>query len=643
MKKVLYLLCVFLLLFIIRAPVASAKSFSIDKVDINAYVMNNGDLYVEELYTYSFSGNYNGTTRTIGDENHTGVQYFEGYLAPMDTDLSQYDNSTFKSLKVERDDLTFKIYTSSENEKKKVFYRYLVNGAAQKYQDTGQLYWRFFDDMNETDLHNLSIRFILDGDKDATLSGKAYLHSPTGKLSKSDDKGFVYETDLLQAHDKVEIRFLFPETFLKNAPYTNNKPALAEFQAEEATYTDRIMKRDKALPTVEKINVFALGLTFFFLLFIVLYPRRIYRLLLSKTSLHQVQELDSFLLSIIERKGKVGPNAISAALLRLRQKGIVAMEKVPSNAIYRSDDSAPDYTFRFTLLTDTGSLNAFEKYLIEWLFKEDADGTLAFSLDQFPFLTKQQREKNWRLEADFSSRSKGFTKRFKEWQKIVRKDPEVKQFVAPNPVRKYLTLVGIPLWISWACLNFWMIAEDSLDVGVLLFLLLIGFIVLLFNQNRRAALPIYFIFGFFWIEREGGNTDGAYLLFVFATVLLSLTALLLPMNDIKRKAAPYYKGVRAFKKDVKSGEFDFHSSHSEEKWYEHAIALGLFIPLLIKYTKTLPEDLSTLPLMTVHVTELLTAFHYTHRYYYTHMQSSASGGGSGSSSGSGGGGGAGAF
>ncbi|MCG3088363.1 DUF2207 domain-containing protein [Sporosarcina cyprini] len=645
MKKIVSVLCLLLLLTIVRSPFASAKSFSIDQVDINAYVLDNGDLYVEELFTYTFSGAYNGTTRTIGNENHAGVQYFEGYLVPMDTDLTRYDNSTFAPLQVKREDLTFKIHTPSENEQKKVFYRYLISGAAKKYQDTGQLYWRFFDDMNDTDLHNLRIRFILSGDKDATLAGKAYLHSFTGKLTKSDAKGFVYTTDELEAYNKVEIRFLFPETFLKNVPYTRDSPMLAEFAAEEAAYADWMRKREKALPMVGGLNIFFLGTALLLLIIAILYPRRLYRLLLSKPRIHQLEEIDSFLLAILERKGKVKPDAISAALLRLRQKGIVTMEKVPSNAIYRGDYNAPDYTFRFKVVTDTSSLNEYEKDMIDWLFEEDAEGTLAFSLDQFPFLTKQQSEKNWRLESDYSSRSKQLMKRFKEWQKIVQKDPDVMTYVASNPVRKYLMLLGVPLWIAFASVNLWMLTGDLEDVGVLLLLVIAGAIVLYVKRNWLIALPLYFVWGIICVEGLSDGTDDVYALFAIGTILLFITALLLPLRDIKRKAARIIKVLKRSRRTSSQGSLTS-SRYLADKWYEHAISLGLFIPLFVKYTKNVPENLASLPPMTVHLTELLTAFHYTHHYYYIHMHSSSgSGGSSGGSggSGSGGGGGAGAF
>ncbi|MHC8514982.1 DUF2207 domain-containing protein [Sporosarcina sp. ITBMC105] len=641
MRSLRFILCMLLLSITFPVHHAQAKSFSIDDVQIQAYIMDNGDLYVEELYTYNFSGTYNGTTRIIGDDNHKGVKYFEGYLAPMDTDLSQYDNSTFTRLEVEREGRTFKIHTPSENEKKKVFYRYLIRGAAQKYSDTGQLYWRFFDELNETDLHNVRLRLILSGDKDATLAGEAYLHSTAGELKKSMDYGFLYAADLLEAYETLEIRFLFPETFLQNAPYDEDKAMLAEFEEEEAAYVKWLEKKESAMPTVELINIILFFSTILLFIVTILYPRRLIRLYTSTPRLRQLEDFDPFLLGLIERKGKIEPNAISAALLRLRQKGIVNMEKVPANAVYRSDENAPDYTFRFTLVKQLSTLSEFEQDLIDWLFERNAAGDICFSLDQFPYMSKQQREQHWRLESEYAQQSKRLTKRFKKWKEIVRKDPEVKQYCVLNPIRKWLVRIGIPLWIVVAILNIWMTTADIQDVVVMTILLWFAYVLLLFNLSWRAALPIFFAFCFIWTWER--SMEGFYSLFTMSSVLFFVAGLLLPLMDIKKKAAPYYKAAKAFKKAIRSGSFDRLNGLSEEKWQAHAIALRLFVPLRLKYEKTIPENLASLPPLTIRFTEMLTSFHYTHRVYYSHMSSSSSGGGSGSSSGSGGGGGAGAF
>lgn len=137
--------------------------------------------------------------------------------------------------------------------------------------------------------------------------------------------------------------------------------------------------------------------------------------------------------------------------------------------------------------------------------------------------------------------------------------------------------------------------------------------------------------------------EGFYSLFTMSSVLFFVAGLLLPLMDIRRKATPYYKAAKSFKKAIRSGTFERLNSLSEERWQAHAIALCLFVPLRLKYEKTLPENLASLPPLTVTFTEMLTSFHYTHRVYYSRFTSSGSGGGSGSSSGSGGGGGAGAF
>ncbi|MDI3410225.1 DUF2207 domain-containing protein [Bacillus sonorensis] len=55
----------FIALFLVSGFSEAEKSFSIDKVDIQATVKENGDLDVEEVYTYDFKGSFNGTTRSF--------------------------------------------------------------------------------------------------------------------------------------------------------------------------------------------------------------------------------------------------------------------------------------------------------------------------------------------------------------------------------------------------------------------------------------------------------------------------------------------------------------------------------------------------------------------------------------------------
>src|SRR5690625_975549 len=112
----IYVIFVVIILFPLKTI---AKSFTIDAVNKNAYIYPNRDLYVEELYTYTFNGSYNGTTRTIGDDKFKGIVFFEGYQIADDAELSTITSENVKPLPVELDEYTFKVHQPTKDETKK--------------------------------------------------------------------------------------------------------------------------------------------------------------------------------------------------------------------------------------------------------------------------------------------------------------------------------------------------------------------------------------------------------------------------------------------------------------------------------------------------------------------------------------------
>ncbi|KRG17050.1 hypothetical protein ACA29_00935 [Lederbergia galactosidilytica] len=77
-------------------------------------------MYVEELYTYTFAGKFNGTTRIIGDDDFDGVEFFEGYQVPDDAEMGKITPENVTPLQVEREDYTYKVHRPYKDETKKV-------------------------------------------------------------------------------------------------------------------------------------------------------------------------------------------------------------------------------------------------------------------------------------------------------------------------------------------------------------------------------------------------------------------------------------------------------------------------------------------------------------------------------------------
>ena len=60
MKKLIFFLTLLFSLTIPIAVSADNKYYSIDKLLINAEIQNNGDVLVNDEFTYSFNGDFNG-------------------------------------------------------------------------------------------------------------------------------------------------------------------------------------------------------------------------------------------------------------------------------------------------------------------------------------------------------------------------------------------------------------------------------------------------------------------------------------------------------------------------------------------------------------------------------------------------------
>nr|WP_275695701.1 DUF2207 domain-containing protein [Fredinandcohnia sp. SECRCQ15] len=628
-------LLIFLILLIINPVSTLAKSFTIDKVDIRAFILEDGDLYVEELYSYTFDGSFNGTTRSIGDDDHSGVVFFEGYLAPDDIQIESMNHEKMKRLKVEREDLTFKIHTKSKDENKKVFYRYRIKDATTKFRDTGHFYWRFFDEMNETDLHHLRIQLALINDQSATHKGQIFLHDLTGgKINMSKQHGIVYENELLPAEKTVEIRYLFPQDFLKEAEYTEDTTMLSTFLEEEEAYQKQLEKRSKWNSTAETINSFVVVIVILLILFIIF--SWVLKLLTKGVRLQNLEDMDSLLLTAVYRKGILKHIDLVSSLFRLEQNGVLKMERVRARAAYLEDQNAPNHTFLFTVIKDNASLREYEEELIRWLFVTNDKGQKTFSIDRLPFQTSIEKRENQRYVKENKQAEKNFHETFQKWAEMVLMDKEIRKFVKKNTLRNTLIKWGVPLWIILAIFNSYMGMTDGLSVLLIGAGLVLGWTILLRIKRKRFSYPIFMAVAAIFTGVLSYDLSDSF--FTLSSLLFVL-ALFMPVAQTTIAGNSYRKGVKMFRKEISRGSFPLKDS---EKWVQHALSLNLLFELKLRYRGSFSKDAETLtPLLSVDTTDI---FHYPNHYYYRTYSSSDSGSsGSGSSGGSGGGGGAGAF
>src|SRR5690625_5267779 len=121
MRKNLAMMILFIFIMVIGiTPVSADRSFTIDQVTINAKIDDQGVMHVSELYTYTFSGSFQGVTRSIG----SNVGQFKAFLVDESFEnLTELPHNA-ELLTVEKEDNTYKVYSESENETKYILYHY---------------------------------------------------------------------------------------------------------------------------------------------------------------------------------------------------------------------------------------------------------------------------------------------------------------------------------------------------------------------------------------------------------------------------------------------------------------------------------------------------------------------------------------
>ena len=153
MKKLLTILTIIFILISPKSALADNREYFIDNLNINAQILENGDVVVNEILQYRFDGEFNGIYRNL-NLNGTG-QYLINSVSIIDssgniieaTEGYNEENNTYE-IKESSDSMQIKLFCKSSNEIKNINLNYTIKGAAKKYTDYSQLYWNFYNVKN---------------------------------------------------------------------------------------------------------------------------------------------------------------------------------------------------------------------------------------------------------------------------------------------------------------------------------------------------------------------------------------------------------------------------------------------------------------------------------------------------------------
>ncbi|TFJ94648.1 DUF2207 domain-containing protein [Lentibacillus salicampi] len=534
------------------------RSFSIDEVTINAQIQEDGSIHVRELFTYTFNGSYEGMTRSIESDSEN----FHAFLLKNGGADPTVSTKNLDPLDVEEEDNTYSIFSDSDNETKNVLYSYNVEGSVKKYTDVADLTYAFFDESNETDLHDVAIT-IQPPEGTGAKNRHFFLHGDeSGNLTTSKN-GIQYESSLIEAGSSSPIRFVFPSNQLTEMELTRDKPIESEILATEQELAARAENLEsnmsEATPVIWGllIAMVAASISIPFI-----HPNR-YRGNKDQDSLRRlIEENDPLFIKYLHGNLHLPDDSFIAGLFSLKQRGIVQLEKVPSPI--KENES----TYRFTWVNEQAKIDNADQFLREWLFTESDEGGNYFLLESLIDYNDESTEVK-------EKKAEQFNANFEKWADKVKNRDSYQHLRKPF---KGFSLLSVPMLIAAFGLFYYFTTIDTIGPTEQWVLPSIAGAItvlgLLFNKNKWVLSAHYFIM--LVMTAVGFTLMPAVILTLVFYGLSIIVLLLIPAfywnKEIRRLKYAIHQAVDSFKdKRYPIGN----DSATIERRLESAIVLGV--------------------------------------------------------------------
>ncbi len=395
----IFLILLFFFLLYSLVLFAQERSFQITDYQAQVQILENGDARISEIFTYEFSGNFNGIIRSIGLKGSDGLEYFNA------SQYSPQKRTLETTQEIEDGMTTFRIYDQSFNERKSFLLEYQLKNVITKYNDIAEFYWKFFDHTNTSPIEQLKIEVFFPNRTVFKDELRVFGHGPShGQVSIEDQGVVLYKVDGFPSGEMMEARILFPISLVPNARRVINEEQLEKIMEEELNWVKGSERQQ---------NLIILGLVFIPLIIIlnIIMAIRLYfkydRELKPEMQLDYYRELpDDITPAVVSQLMSIQgatTKDIMATLMDLTRKGYL---KIEEETVGRKKN------YRFILLKkETDSLKQHEENLIVWLFYTIGNGE-SVSLQEIEGYAKSTAKSSWTQGS--------FYNQYIQWQKTVK-------------------------------------------------------------------------------------------------------------------------------------------------------------------------------------------------------------------------------
>lgn len=494
----------------------------IENYQIDAKIMANGNLHVEEYLKYYFDESVNGIYRdilykyTFASQKDTMKATSSRYQADDVSNIKVYTSDTsFNNLKESFEEseqavingrsgvytLTdkvsngyrkyLKVYTpSTSNSYKYVKYEYDVEDVAVKYNDVGEIYWNFVGGEWENKINNLDINITFENPSISPENIRVFPHSYIKNLTYNvENNDIKISAKEVTAKTAVDARIVFPVESLDFA----NKIRNENYDYNILSKIEKNMESDKGRYLLsETISKVLFGVGIIGLIAIIIEISKIVNKGKKKekeveiyTEILNKYSLGKYSIILNRFNGYNDNNLLLATLLDLSDRKFIIMEPEKKLKKERFSNIEYNYNMKLNAEKDYSTLTDYEILVINYLFNKKPG-----SITNITSFASQSIELNERLK----ELSKNTTRIF-EYRKLCQnlteeKDQEIYDKVPRKP-KLYSCLFMFLLGVIYVANMFIIspaanVSKISLTLGViLLFILLFALPFLLSARSLK--------------------------------------------------------------------------------------------------------------------------------------------------------------
>lgn len=454
------------------------------KEDIFAYqdINNNKMVDIEnKMIDYSSFDESSFSTRAF--QNGKEIQLTQvGYSFRNDVEMDTGDIVSAPSYYQER---IFCYLEEGYNEDTTFNFKYKINGVVSKYEDIGVINW-ILSPQTDVPIKNLSVNItfeeVLNNEHVEYIKDNFYVHGNvriTSDVNVTND-GITFGVEKQTTLQSVEVRMGFDKELVNNCDEKNTY----NYNAQQ--YLDAAEKKSK-IAFDEYNNRYFLIQTILFiatplLIALVVF---IWYSAYKKYDKERVSTFDSEYyrelpatyppaeLGYLYNFKETTKDDLSATIMDLIRRGYIELDTNGESTL----EKKPNYIYRINRAKSQGELKSYERFVLEWYFKNIAKGD-ALSMDYIDEYLKEE------------ANAKQYLNDNKKFIRLVREESRKNKFfdefknLSTRYILVYLLLVGYSIMtLFFQSLNYYTYALIFTAIGASLFILLTCYIS---NIKRRS-------------------------------------------------------------------------------------------------------------------------------------------------------------